>query len=380
MSDDPFFARLLDALTGPGAGYSRTGAPTAATLDLGVGEARYPMPPALRSALGQTTAEIDELWYSDPRGESDLRQAWLAQLHPGGPADPATVLVTAGGKEAAGLALRYALYRQDGGPVLVPSPGWEPYRFWSEAAGARVLTYDPIAVAADPDLLRRLIIGCDPTPRVLVVNYPHNPTGVGVDQAVMDVFVEIAATFGIWLVSDEVYRVFGDASVTAARSPARDPSRHIVVDSVSKALAVAGLRVGFLHADRTVVDALTAYRGAYASCTSVLTQRTAAELLTNPAAHAWLTDVRAAVAAGRTATADALTDAGIEVVSHGGLYLWCLIPDAVALRAPSRSSDGARLTAGAGFGDAQHFRVCTARADLDPLAAAAAVVETMRSR
>ncbi|MFF5037564.1 aminotransferase class I/II-fold pyridoxal phosphate-dependent enzyme [Nocardia salmonicida] len=379
MTGDPFFTRLLDALTAPGAGYARsTVSPVESSLDFGVGEAWYPMPGAVRDVLGARLTAMDRIWYSDPRGEAELRAAYLRHLHPDRAADPATVLVTAGGKEAALLAVRFALHQQGGGPVLAPVPGWEPYRFWVEASSATVLGYDPSALAADPGRLRALITESDPRPRVLILNYPHNPTGAELGQAAMDEIIAVATVFGVSVVSDEVYRVFGATPVTAARALAFDPHRHFVVDSVSKSLAVAGLRVGFVHADRQVLDALTAFRGAYASCTSVVNQQLAAALLTDPVASAWLAQVRQAVAVDRAAAAAALTDAGVDVVSHGGLYLWCKTPAAL----PARRAAGvrpARVSPGAGFGAADHFRVCTARADLDPVAAAAAVVETMRT-
>ncbi|MFF2088514.1 pyridoxal phosphate-dependent aminotransferase [Nocardia sp. NPDC058176] len=380
MIGDPFFTRLLDALTAPGAGYARSStAPVEPGLDFGVGEARYPMPGAVREALAARLAGMDRLWYSDPRGEADLRATYLDHLHPDTAADPATVLVTAGGKEAALLAVRFALHQQGGGPVLVPVPGWEPYQLWVEAAGAGVLGYDPSALAADPGRLRALIAESAPRPRVVVLNYPHNPTGTELTQAAMDEIIAIAADFGVSVVSDEVYRVFGQTPVSAARAPAFDPRHHFVVDSVSKSLASAGLRVGFVHADQRVIDALTAFRGAYASCTSVVTQQLAVTLLADPGASTWLTTVRRTVAVDRAAAAAALTEAGIDVVSHGGLYLWCKTPDPAALPSPGPAPVGARVTAGAGFGAPDHFRVCTARADLDPVAAAAAVVQTVRA-
>ncbi|WP_063043811.1 pyridoxal phosphate-dependent aminotransferase [Nocardia pseudovaccinii] len=374
--DDPYFVRLLDALTAPTAGYTRSTTPAESGLDFVLGEARYPMPAAVCQGLSARLAAMDRIWYSDPRGEAGLRATYLGHLRPNG----GTVLVTAGGKEAACLALRFALHQQGGGPVLVPSPGWEPYRFWVEAAGATTLSYDPASVAADPGRLRALIAESDPRPRVLVLNYPHNPTGTEISQAVMDEIVANATVFGLNLVSDEVYRVFGQMPVTAARALAFDPHHHFVVDSVSKSLASAGLRVGFLVADRQVLDALTAFRSSYASCTSMLTQHLATTLLTDPDASAWLTQVRQAVTDDRAATAAALTDAGIDVVSHGGLYLWCKTPDPAALPARETAAPArARVTPGAGFGAADHFRVCTARANLDPIAAAAAIVETLRS-
>ncbi|MGW5569653.1 pyridoxal phosphate-dependent aminotransferase [Nocardia thailandica] len=381
MTGDPYFSRLLNVLTAPGAGYVRASNPAAAGggPDFAVGEARYPMPAEVRERLAEQARGMDRFWYSDPRGEARLRAIYLRDLV-GGEADPDTVLVTAGGKEAAALAVRFALHQQGGGPVLIPTPGWEPYRFWVEAAGAEVRGYDPSALAADPSRLRALIGECDPRPRVLVLNYPHNPTGVAISQAVMDELIAVATVYGVSVVSDEVYRSFGQAPVSAARALAFDPQRHLVVDSISKWCAAAGLRVGFVHAERRVVAALTAVRAASASCTSVLTQAFAATLLTDPAATTWLVQLRRQVAADRTDTAVALGEAGIDVVSHGALYLWCKTPDPAALPARDRTAvAGARVSGGAGFAAPEHFRVCPARAGLDPVAAAAAVVETLRT-
>ncbi|UUV32271.1 hypothetical protein NQK81_02125 [Amycolatopsis roodepoortensis] len=43
-----------------------------------------------------------------------------------------------------------------------PRPGWEPYRLWLDAAQAEQIGYDPIALAAEPDLLRQLIADSPP--------------------------------------------------------------------------------------------------------------------------------------------------------------------------------------------------------------------------
>ncbi|MCC3317889.1 MULTISPECIES: pyridoxal phosphate-dependent aminotransferase [Nocardia] len=373
---DPFFARLLETLNSPDIGYARPPGPSAG-LDLGVGEARYPLPSNLCEAIGRIAGQADRQWYGDPRGYAPLRAAYLADLCEAGGRD-AAVLITCGGKEAAGLAVRYLLYHHRG-PILAPSPGWQPYTLWAEAAGAPVIGYDPIAASRDPGIVTRALVGTQPG--VLVLNYPHNPTGIGMDQAVMDEIIAAAVRSGVAVISDEVYRVFGDPTgVSAAAAPAWDPHRHLIVDSVSKSLTVAGLRVGFLVADRTVVEALAAYRGAYASHTGVLSQRVAAELLTSAVARSWFAEVRRNVAATRTETAAVLTGAGVKVISHGALYLWCAATNPAALLPTTPGAVPAQVSDGSGFGAPGRVRVCTARDGLDAAAAAAGVIETLRRR
>lgn len=383
MANDPFFARLLEQLTAPGAGYAQADNPgqsSAQDLDLQVGEVRYPLPAELSAEIGDAAAAMDKIWYSDPIGLDSLRNAYLAHLvgEVGTVGNDEAVLITAGGKEAAFLAVRYLLCLRGAGPALVPRPGWQPYSFWLDAAACPQIPYDPAAAARDPNLLRDLVTQARPAPTLLIVNYPNNPTGVHVTQQQMDQIIEIAAELGLAVVSDEVYRAFAEDPVSAAHAPARDPRRHLIVDSCSKAWAVAGLRVGFLTAAPAVVQDLTAFRSAYASCTSALTQHVAELLLTSTTAQQWLSQTRTAVERDRRDTAQALADHGITVNSHGGLYIWCRTPP--SQRPRPASGLRARFTSGTGFGIADHVRLCTARAGLDPLQAAAAVATTLRGR
>ncbi|MEV6927088.1 pyridoxal phosphate-dependent aminotransferase [Dactylosporangium sp. NPDC051485] len=364
-------------------------------LDLAVGEARYRLPDPVRAEIGAAVAGLDRPWYGDPTGSAGLRAAFLHRLlevpagdHAEGPNRRAgdmdagelidRVLVTAGGKEAAMLAVRYQLHRRGHGRVLLPQPGWEPYGIWAHAHDVRVLPYDPVALAADPKLLYDIAARDGYRPATLVLNYPHNPTGVTLDQGRMDALIAAAVDLGLAVVSDEVYRWFGPQPVSAVHAPAYDPALHLVVDSTSKWLTTAGLRVGFLVADEGIVRSLTAFRATYASCTSIVDQRIAELLITSATACAWLAEVRAEVDVTRRATVQHLTDAGVPVLSDGALYIWCGPPQPGRASGPGGSAR-ARVTAGATFGAPDHIRLCTARAGLDPAAAAAAVCTTLRS-
>jgi aspartate/methionine/tyrosine aminotransferase len=278
--------------------------------------------------------------------------------------------------EAAWLAIRYLLHRS-GGATLVPVPGWEPYRLWLSATGYPQVPYDPAALAATPASLPMLVACAATRPTVLILNYPHNPTGISVDQAGMDQIVTAAAECGLAVISDEVYRTFAPARVSAALAPAFDPGRDAVVDSCSKWLGVAGLRVGFLLSGPNTVRDVTLFRASYASCTSVLAQHAVASLLGSDATGDWLTMVRAEIDRNRRAVAAQLGVLGVPVESDGGPYLWCRAPERDKLADPG-VNDQARISRGDGFGSPAHFRLCVARAGLDPTRAVAAVVATLR--
>ena len=381
---DPFFARTLERLTDPASGYAQTFDTVAAEVDLGIGEARYPLPADVRAELGDAVADMDRHWYADPAGDTKLRTAYVQRLYGMDrlvAADMDQVLVTGGGKEAAWLAVRYLLNRTRAGSALVPRPGWEPYVLWLDAAGGSAVPYAPAELAADPTLLSELIDAAEPRPSLLVLNYPHNPTGVHVDQATMDAIIETANDLSLAVVSDEVYRAFAPGNVSAAHAPTYDPSRQVVVDSCSKWLTTAGLRVGFLLAAPTIVQDLTLFRASYASCASPVTQRIAQTLLTSRAAARWLTHTRTSIDSTRRATATCLVERGVPVACEGGLYVWCRPSSPDALPAALGSGGPrARITDGVVFGAPGHVRICPARAGLDPAAAADAVLTTLRGR
>jgi aspartate/methionine/tyrosine aminotransferase len=97
--------------------------------------------------------------------------------------------------------------------------------------------------AFDLDALRRAL---RPDTRLIVVNFPHNPTGALPDRATFEALCALADERGIHLFSDEVYRLLEyDAKDTLPTAAERTP-RGISLGVMSKALGLAGLRIGWL--------------------------------------------------------------------------------------------------------------------------------------
>lgn len=377
-------SRTLEALAAPGSSYIQR-APAGESVDLSTGEARFDTPTAVRTLCATVIGQLPRIGYSDPQGEPDVRQAYrshLALLSPrdgaGLQAESSEVMVTAGGKEAAWLAIGYTLQDRKVTSALLPMPGWEPYGIWARAFGCARVWYDPAALAAHPDRLRELVDRAPARPGLLVLNYPNNPTGVSVRQDRLDIIAELAAELDMAIVSDEVYRAFDPQSPSIAFCPSFDPERDLVVDSVSKWLGMAGLRVGFLLGGARPLRDILRFRATYASCTSLVTQQLAAALLRDEAANAWLGETRAEVARLRDAVAVELTARGVSVASGGSLYLWCEKPDPAQLPAAT-GAQPARITPGLGFGAPGYVRLCVARAGLNPAQAADCVVATLQS-
>ena len=181
------------------------------------------------------------LGYTESPGHPLLR-AEIAGLYDALEADD--VLVFAGAEEAV-----FCLFSTSVGPgdhVIVTWPGYQSLYEVARAAGAEVSLHALVehdGWALDVDRLRRSM---RPTTRMVVVNAPHNPTGMLPSRSEWQEVASTCAEAGIRLVADEVYRYL--EVDPADRLPAgADLGRDAVsLGVLSKSFALAGLRIGWL--------------------------------------------------------------------------------------------------------------------------------------
>ena len=175
--------------------------------------------------------------YQPSSGQSALRQA-LAEMS-GAAADD--IVVTAGGAEA--LFHVFFLAATPGGNVIVPSPGFPTYYAIPEALGLELRTYSVLEDDGGFDLnrIKGLI---DAHTRVIVVNSPHNPTGAIVAADAMRALLDFAVAGGVQLIVDEVFHPIyhGPPRVSASTL-----GQATVIGDLSKAFALPGLRIGWIH-------------------------------------------------------------------------------------------------------------------------------------
>lgn len=373
-SSPTFFRSTLMALENDSGYFGSASATSTANFDFGSGEFRVAIPSLVRSLLSFRAGEAN-IGYSDPQGDVQLRTLALEELISARVRAGTDVLITAGGKEALWLAVQLLIDevvdRSPSRPLtaLVPAPGWLPYRVWLESLGVRWVSYAPRDLVEDPE---RVLSASGPNIDLMFLNYPNNPTGVSVSQEGLDLVAESARTLGIGLISDEVYRRYADAAdVSLAHAPAYSSDLDIIVESASKRLAAAGLRVGFLIASPPRIQVLTRFRSSYASCVSHACQQMTLGLIEDPRGREWLESLRLLAANNLKRLSVALEILGLEVESSGGIYVWLKYPSR-----PVQSSPGpvARITDGGVFGSDDNFRVCVARdvADFDLAAASIA--------
>lgn len=206
--------------------------------------------------------EALSLGYTESLGLPVLRDA-IASLYPGLGADD--VITFAGAEEGVFLAMHALLGAGDHAVVV-----WPAYQSLHEVArsiGASVtlVPLDPADWSLDVDAVAAAM---RPNTRIIVINFPHSPTGAQLDADAFSRLVALAETHGAHLFSDEVYRGL-EHSAAALPAAAECSPRGISLGVMSKAFGLAGLRIGWIATrDATVRNQLAALKDYTTICNS----------------------------------------------------------------------------------------------------------------
>jgi aspartate/methionine/tyrosine aminotransferase len=184
------------------------------------------------------------LGYTEPRGNPELRQS-IAGLHAAVNADDVVVL----GTPVEGIYLAARALLDPGDEVIVLTPAYDALiRMFEHVVGAervRRWRFEPTAISWQLDLdgLRRLITA---KTRLVVVNFPHNPTGYLPTPEFQQQLAALIEEHGLLMFSDEMY--FGLVQPDVAPIPsAADLTRNaVVLSGLSKTYGLPGLRCGWL--------------------------------------------------------------------------------------------------------------------------------------
>jgi aspartate/methionine/tyrosine aminotransferase len=226
----------------------------------------YPMAELLALADPETRAMWDgmALGYTESTGHPLLRRE-IAALYDG--IEPDDVLVFAGAEEAIFCLANVML--GPGDHTVVTWPGYQSLYEVARATGADVTLHElreDAGWAIDIEGLRRQVT---PATRLIVVNAPHNPTGMLPDRATFDALVGIAEEAGAHLLLDEVYRFLEFDPSDRLPAGADATARGISLGVMSKSFAMAGLRIGWLASrDRELLARCAAFKDYTTICSS----------------------------------------------------------------------------------------------------------------
>jgi len=234
--------------------------------------------------------------YGPSRGYLDLRTAVASKLirDEGVSYDPASeILITHGSIHAYYLAMQSIL--NPGDDVLIPDPSWATHSNMAIMLRGSVIRVPAPAENGFIPFFESWEKALTPKTRVIVLNYPSNPTGAYPTREYLQKLQDFAAKNNLWIVSDEVYGslYYGERpTCSAAFEGAKE--RTLIVNSLSKSYAMTGWRVGFLAAPAHVIEnALKAGQNSI-TCVAPFIQKAAAFALTDPAIQEVTANMRAA--------------------------------------------------------------------------------------
>jgi len=332
---------------------------------LEMGQPNFPTPPHIVEAAVDSVRAGSGYTYA--AGVPALREA-LAEHETrisGVPTAPSQIVVTQGGVQ--GVDLLMSILVRAGDEVLLPDPAWPNFQMAALLHGATPTFYplDP-ARGFQPDA-DDIIARITPRTSLVILNSPGNPTGTILDRATVAKVVAHAASVGIAVLSDEVYRdlVFDGQTPTSARD--LDPDTVVVLHSLSKTYAMTGWRIGWLVLPPSLAAAAERAQEPHLSCLPTFTQAGAVAAITGPADP--LEEMRVAYERRRDLAVAGLEAEGIAHVRPGGAF-YLMFPLADGARAWDSTIDliqrhAVAVSPGTGYGKvtAGFLRISMASSD-----------------
>ncbi|MDA3921442.1 MAG: alanine transaminase [Salinisphaera sp.] len=299
-------------------------------IDFGMGNPDQPTPPHIVDKLVEAAKRPDTHRYSVSKGVPRLRKAicdWYKRRFDVD-LDPASeAIVTMGSKE--GLAHLMLAILEHGDQVLVPNPAYPIHPYGAIIAGADVRH---VRMMPDSDFfaeLERAIKESWPRPKMMLLNFPSNPTGECVELEFFERMVEMAREYDLWIVQDLAY---ADLCFDGYQAPSilQVPgAKDVAVEcfSLSKSYNMPGWRVGFMCGNQELIAALARMKSYldYGMFTPV--QVAAIAALDGP--QECVTEIRDMYQKRRDVFCDGLNEMGWPVDRpKATMFVWAKIPDA----------------------------------------------------
>jgi len=250
-----------------------------------IGQPDFPAPENVRDAAIRAI-QSGKHGYTPSAGIDELREAaakYLSGVRGNVPIRAEDVVVGAGAKPFIAYAILSTTDYGAADEVIYPNPGFPIYESQILAHGAKpvpIHLHEARGFSFDPAELERLIT---PKTRLLILNYPHNPTGGHLSKRELE---EIAAILTrhpqVWVYADEIYSrlAYAGEFFSIAQVPGM-LERTIISDGASKTWAMTGWRIG-LTANAALAPVLTRWITNTDSCASQISQWATVEAINGP--------------------------------------------------------------------------------------------------
>jgi len=244
-------------------------------IDFGMGNPDGATPAFIVDKLIEAAQRTRTHRYSLSRGIPRLRKAicdWYKRRYDVDLNPETEAIVTIGSKE--GIAHLCLALLDDEDTVAVPNPSYPIHIFGPVIAGSKIqsIALDGIDQAALLEKLEYELPRMQPRPKLLILNFPANPTAACVDLSFFERLVSVCKELGIYLVHDLAY---ADLTFDGYKAPSimQVPgAKDIAVEffTLSKSYNMPGWRVGFMVGNPKLVAALGRIKSIYKARRDVL--------------------------------------------------------------------------------------------------------------
>ena len=298
-------------------------------IDFGMGNPDQPTPDLIVEKLRESSLNPSTHRYSQSKGIPRLRKAitdWYKRRFDVDLNPESEAVVTMGSKE--GLAHLALATLDKGDAVLVPNPSYPVHPYGFVIAGADI-RHVPIGEKIDFFVeLEKAIKNSFPKPKMLIINFPSNPSTECVDLEFFKKIIKIAKENKIWVVQDLAY---ADICFDGYKAPSIlqvEGAKEVAVEffSLSKSYNMPGWRVGFCCGNKDLLAALARIKS-YLDY-GLFTPIQVAAIKALDEGDQLVEDIRDIYQSRRDVLVKGLNDAGWKVDSpKATMFVWAKIPD-----------------------------------------------------
>ncbi len=228
-------------------------------ISLGIGQPDFSTPqPAIEGNINALKEKIT--YYAPTRGIPEILQQLESKLKSVNNIETSwkdNIIITNGGSQA--LSLAFASIFNSGDEIIISSPNFISYFYLSAFFDFRVIEIVRKSdFSPDIDKIKKSIT--DKT-KAILINSPNNPTGYSLNTNELQEIVEIVKTHDLYLISDEVYEnyLYDDSKHTSPASLKDMFERTITINAMSKLYSATGFRLGYVAANKEIIDIMEKY-------------------------------------------------------------------------------------------------------------------------
>ena len=233
-------------------------------IHLEVGEPDFRPPEEVKTALKEV---YDKGYgkYGPAKGITELRKElvkWNSYERDGGEWRRPTeenIMVVPGARFAVYLAITTLL--NPGDEIIVIEPAWPAYKDCALNAGVKVRTIKTTLETKWEPSIDQINNTINENTKMIVLNYPNNPTGKILPENMMENIINIARKHDLYVLSDEIYEFYymddDLPSPTMRPGVVYGYEKTIVTQSFSKSFAMTGYRIGYVIADPSIIEKMS---------------------------------------------------------------------------------------------------------------------------